>query len=100
MTLLFQYPLALMSQLPMRIGNSLARTAERYLEGKSVQLKWVNDLIIGHRKASGFLLKNEVTMGVQPTGYCQLGIGFNIKHSPSVEFTCLEAESKREVNVE
>ena len=76
------------------------RTSDAFLDGKKTECKWVNDMDVDGRKTAGVLIKQEIMAGGSNQAVVQVGIGVNLKVSPSQEFTCLEKEAGKDISAD
>ncbi len=68
-------PSAQLSLLPLAAGLAAAN-AIHSVTGVSIDLRWPNDLLIGHRKAGGILVESKVSGG--EAAFAVVGIGINV----------------------
>ena len=76
LTLLTKQPITIIPQLIPTISVCIAETLEETLElSETVQIKWVNDMLVGGKKISGILIKSD---GYDDKIVLQIGIGINV----------------------
>lgn len=76
----FALPMKTASTLLMPAAGVAVANAARDISGRTIQLKWVNDLFIGTQKIGGIL----TWLHPQPQAGLILGIGVNLTPAPGV----------------
>jgi BirA family biotin operon repressor/biotin-[acetyl-CoA-carboxylase] ligase len=94
-----EFPAAALPLLPLASGLAAA-DAISAVSGLSTDLRWPNDLLIGHRKVGGILVEAK-SDGVK-VAYAVVGIGINVHHRVfaldlATLATSLDLESERRI---
>lgn len=81
--------------LSLKLSSIIAKSVMKYLPDVKVTTQWPNDVLIGNKKISGILIKEE-------NDYLLFGIGVNVKQAPDIKqgrtATCVFEYSKNETD--
>ncbi len=76
-------PAAVGGQMSFVAGLAVAEALSPRVEGRSISLKWPNDVLVEGRKIAGILA--EATVDGDRVGHVVLGIGINLATAPTEE---------------
>jgi len=90
------YPIMLRADMQFLLSQAIALAVREFVEGLvpivDVNIKWPNDIVVGHKKVCGILIETNLTEDKVQNAV--VGIGININQQ---EFTDLHAQSIRNI---